>query len=233
MTKNIIIICLALIASLLLFRSCQSNTQLKNIASDLQAKSETIKTYRDSNQKLTSQVRSAEIYNSELITQAADLQTDLDEIKGTVTSATKVRYSTRIKEVIKTVPVYNTDTVYLVNQLNQIDTTYIFSTPIYTSVFNNDHINLSITSGQDSTNFDLTTFEEFEMITYTHRKFFKSHNEVLFKSLSPYAHNQKVQHYKLKEKPSHRFSLGLQAGYGITLHGFSPYAGLGLQYKIF
>jgi hypothetical protein len=33
--------------------------------------------------------------------------------------------------------------------------------------------------------------------------------------------------------PSRRWSIGLQAGYGITANGPAPYLGIGVQYRIF
>jgi hypothetical protein len=62
--------------------------------------------------------------------------------------------------------------------------------------------------------------------------FKKRERQIGVVDLNPSSTVSKLSNFTIKEK-EHRISIGLQAGYGLTTKGFLPYAGLGIQLRLF
>lgn len=62
--------------------------------------------------------------------------------------------------------------------------------------------------------------------------FKKKERQIGVVDMNPYSNVTSLKNFTIQEKKN-RVSLGLQGGYGITPKGFLPYAGLGLNVRIF
>lgn len=107
--------------------------------------------------------------------------------------------------------------------------------PKYSASFRDKWIQYEIHSSKDSTKLKLMTEDNYSVIVGEEKQglFKKKKDFADVISSSPYARVKQVRSYEVKDtrKPS-RLSIGIQGGYGITLHGFSPFIGVGAQFNI-
>ncbi len=107
--------------------------------------------------------------------------------------------------------------------------------PQYKSAFRDKWIQYEIKSNKDSTKLKLMTEDNYSVVIGEQRPKWNKKKETFVDVIpsSPYARAKDVKAYKVddKRKPP-RLSLGVQAGYGFTLKGVSPYVGLGLSFNI-
>jgi uncharacterized protein DUF6808 len=61
--------------------------------------------------------------------------------------------------------------------------------------------------------------------------FQKAKREVVFKDDNPYSRVISMENIAVEEKKN-RVSIGIQGGYGLTIFGFTPYLGIGIQYNL-
>lgn len=107
--------------------------------------------------------------------------------------------------------------------------------PKYTASFRDKWIQYEIKATKDSTKLKIMTEDNYSVVIGEQRPKWNKKKETFVDviSSSPYARAKDVKAYQVddKRKPP-RLSLGIQAGYGFSLKGVSPYIGLGLQFNI-
>lgn len=107
--------------------------------------------------------------------------------------------------------------------------------PTYSSSFSDKYHSISIISSPDSTSYDLSVTNDFEISSSKKSSFLglgKTRYFVNVRSNNPYTDSLSVKTYSIIDKPK-RLGFGLIGGYGLTNKGLSPIVGLGFQFKIF
>jgi len=106
--------------------------------------------------------------------------------------------------------------------------------PIYKSSFNKDNwIWGKIIAKKDTTDLELHFRNEYDIIVGNKKVgLFKYKPYVEVINRNPYSENKVLRSYQVS-LPKQKWSLGLQAGYGITTKGLGGYVGIGINYKIF
>lgn len=94
-------------------------------------------------------------------------------------------------------------------------------------------IKWSTISTNDSTNIKISTRDKYSVVIGSEKVgLFKKRPVVEVISSNPYSTIKNMRAFEVKDTRTNRFGIGIQAGYGITLKGFGPYLGIGLNFKI-
>ena len=129
---------------------------------------------------------------------------------------------------VKSATIIKTETKIVEKILNKTVLDTISNTPIYESSFNlKDYIWGNIVAKKDTTDIKINIKNDFNIVTYKERG--KLVLDVSDKN--PYSVT-KVQRSYINLPKQKRFGLGVNAGYGISKSGLSPYIGLGVNYSI-
>jgi hypothetical protein len=162
----------------------------------------------------------------------ADRVQDLLKIKSKDSVINKLqvevqRYKKEIKKGGSVTVVGNTTAVTGTTPLIPADTSQASIAP-FSFTFSDKWIYLSGKGLNDSLDFDLKVKNEYTIaIGYEKKKPF-----VEITNHNPYTETSYLRTFEVKVPKASRFSLGIQAGYGITKNVLSPYFGLGGQYTI-
>jgi len=108
------------------------------------------------------------------------------------------------------------------------------SNVLYKSKFNNEWIDYTIMARKDTTSLNLKFTNKYDIVLgYEKQGLFKKRKPYAnVTNHNPYTKTKELRTYQVKQKPQ-RFTLGVQAGYGITKGGLSPYVGIGGGLTIF
>ncbi len=129
---------------------------------------------------------------------------------------------------VKSATIIKTETKIVEKIVNKTILDTISNTPIYESSFNlKDYIWGDIVAKKDTTDIKINIKNDFNIVTYKERG--KLVLDVSDKN--PYSVT-KVQRSYINLPKQKRFGLGVNAGYGISKSGLSPYIGLGVNYNI-
>lgn len=129
---------------------------------------------------------------------------------------------------VKSATIIKTETKIVEKIVNKTVLDTISNTPIYESSFNlKDYIWGNIVAKKDTTDIKINIKNDFNIVTYKERG--KLVLDVSDKN--PYSVT-KVQRSYINLPKQKRFGLGVNAGYGISKSGLSPYIGLGVNYNI-
>jgi hypothetical protein len=162
----------------------------------------------------------------------ADRVQDLLKIKSKDSVINKLqveveRYKKEIKKGGSVTVVGNTTAVTGTTPLIPADTSQASIAP-FSFTFSDKWIYLSGKGLNDSLDFDLKVKNEYTIaIGYEKKKPF-----VEITNHNPYTETSYLRTFEVKVPKASRFGLGIQAGYGISKNGLSPYIGLGGQYII-
>jgi len=156
------------------------------------------------------------------------LQKVVKDFKGKIHSATVLGTSTADVGITRTITLPG-DTVF------RGDTIIIYDT--YTSDWNEQWSIGSIRATRDSIFRDIKIKNDFEITTgLASQGFFKKRKlEVKIKNKNPNTVTKELRTFEI-DVPNKRFTVGVQAGYGITMNGVSvgagPYVGIGVGFTI-
>jgi len=128
------------------------------------------------------------------------------------------------------------------------ETTYSSTAPSVLHINNNDSCNpvynasnndttwvkWKVRSSKDSTTITFSNKDRYTVVIGSERiGLFKRKPIVEITTYNPYNSIRSMRAFEVKDNSSRtRFGLGIQAGYGATLKGLSPYLGIGLNFKI-
>ena len=110
---------------------------------------------------------------------------------------------------------------------------YKDSNTVYKSSFNDEWIEYDITARKDSTELNLKCINKYSIVLGSERQslFKKRKPFATVTNYNPYTKTKNLRTYQVKMKPQ-RFTLGVQAGYGVTRDGLRGYVGVGGGYTI-
>ncbi len=224
----------ALFAILFLLITCDgqrklsiANKQIKNNYSILQ---DSIKVFRDKNNKLTYKVGTLEAndYRQLLEIQSEKttvklLQSEVQLYKGKLLNSTAFSGQTKFDTVIKTEIKFLLDTFYVNG-----DTVVI--PKLVQSVHHNDKwININIESDSLNTSFSVKTFDEYTVSLVKNKRKW----DALIKSSSPYSSVSEITTALINPPKPKRFGIGVHIGYGINSSlQLNPYLGIGVSYNV-
>lgn len=102
------------------------------------------------------------------------------------------------------------------------------SNVVYKSTFKNEWIDYTIMAKKDTTSLNLKFINKYDIVLgYEKQGLFKKKKPYAnVTNHNPYTKTKELRTYQVKQKPQ-RFTLGLQAGYGITTDGLRGYIGVG------
>lgn len=215
--KNIfswLVLIFAIIIVVFCVKACNNNIRKEN-SKIIESLNDSISYYRDVEGILHSKISVIEddyflklkLKDKEIV----ELQ-DLVKKYKNVKSATIIKTETKIVEKIVNKTVLDT----------------ISNTPIYESSFNlKDYIWGNIVAKKDTTDIKINIKNDFNIVTYKERG--KLVLDVSDKN--PYSVT-KVQRNYINLPKQKKFGLGVNAGYGISKSGLSPYIGLGVNYNL-
>lgn len=129
---------------------------------------------------------------------------------------------------VKSATIIKTETKIVEKIVNKTVLDTISNTTIYESSFNlKDYIWGNIVAKKDTTDIKINIKNDFNIVTYKERG--KLVLDVSDKN--PYSVT-KVQRNYINLPKQKKFGLGVNAGYGISKSGLSPYIGLGINYNL-
>ena len=129
---------------------------------------------------------------------------------------------------VKSATIIKTETKIVEKIVNKTILDTISNTPIYESSFNlKDYIWGDIVAKKDTTDIKINIKNDFSIVAY------KEKNKLILdvSDKNPYSITKSQRSYINLPKQK-RFGLGVNAGYGISKSGLSPYIGLGVNYNI-
>lgn len=224
--KNIFgwfILIFIIIITVLCVKACDNSIRKENLKL-IESLNDSISYYRDKNGVLHSKITAIEVDNIEKFKnlniknkEIKELQELIKKYKN-VQSATIFKTKTEIKEIFKTDTVVINDTLL----------------PVYKSDFmlygGTDKLQVygHIRMEKDSTALELHMIDRFKIITH------KEKDRIILdiSNENPYSVTES-QRAVIKIPKQKRFGLGVNAGYGISKNGLSPYIGLGVNYNLF
>ena len=209
---NWVIIVLIIIFTIILFRRCERDI---NTFSKIESLNDSIKYYKDSYNVLHSKITIIEADN---FTKLNVKDKEIQELQNLVKRYKNVQAATIIKTETKVVE-------KIVNKL-VLDT--INSEEAYYSKFNlEDFVWGEIIAKKDSTDLILNIRNDFNIVSY-----YEKDKLVLDVSdKNPYSITKSQRSYINLPKQK-KWSIGVNAGYGISKSGLSPYIGLGVNYNL-
>lgn len=129
---------------------------------------------------------------------------------------------------VKSATIIKTETKIVEKTVNKIVLDTISNTPIYESSFNlKDYIWGDIVAKKDTTDIKINIKNDFNIVTYKE----KGKLVLDVSDKNPYSITKSQRSYINLPKQK-KFGLGVNAGYGISKSGLSPYIGLGVNYNI-
>lgn len=129
---------------------------------------------------------------------------------------------------VKSATIIKTETKIVEKTVNKTVLDTISNTPIYESNFNlKGYIWGDIVAKKDTTDIKINIKNDFSIVAY------KEKNKLILdvSDKNPYSITKSQRSYINLPKQK-RFGLGVNAGYGISKSGLSPYIGLGVNYNI-
>lgn len=221
---------LILALSFLLFRSCESNRIA--IAHNEQI-NDTLRSYIDENGIQVSRIRvlTGESKKTLLSIKSKDstivwLQELVKSYKGKLDAAIVLSGTTSSVGSTGTI-VSRSDTVYIDSLI------YIY--PEYYSEWNERWDSGFIRANRDSIHRQVKVHNEYEITlgSVSNGWFKKKTYDVMVKNLNPNTRTEELRSFQVKENPK-RISLGIHAGYGLSLSTFqpTPYIGIGVGFNL-
>lgn len=209
---NWVIIVLIIIFTIILFRRCERDI---NTFSKIESLNDSIKYYKDSYNVLHSKITIIEADN---FTKLNVKDKEIQELQNLVKRYKNVQAATIIKTETKVVE-------KIVNKL-VLDT--INSEEAYYSKFNlEDFVWGEIIAKKDSTDLILNIRNDFNIVSY----YEKGKLVLDVSDKNPYSTTKSQKSYINLPKQK-KWGIGVNAGYGITKSGLSPYIGLGVNYNL-
>lgn len=229
-----VILTIIILFLLLIFKDCKNN-KLKtsnNLLTELndnliikinkdKSKTAIINTFKTDNVKLFLKIKSKD---SVIIALQKALQENKNLVKnnGSITIInTSTKYDGTSTSSISILPVINGDSLKIY--------------PTYTS-FNKDTtwIKYKIIANKDSINLNIKMKDKFTLILGEKRiGIFKKQLITKLDSKNPFTDIDALRSIEVKDNRKNNFiGIGIQAGYGITTKGLSPYLGIGVNFKI-
>ena len=223
---SVIGIIISIIITIINIQSCQKrelqsdNLLLINVGDTLNKK-------KNKDGSETAKIALLESYNTKLILK---LNTQDETIKSlqNIINKNKERLGDQ-----GSVTVFSTSTILSDTQTTTV--TVVDSSTVY-SACNKDTtwIKWSTIATKDSTHLNLKVNNAYAVIIGSERsKWYKKKTSfVEVTNSNPYTSTQALRAFQVKDTRVNRIGLGIQAGYGITLKGLSPYLGLGINFKL-
>ena len=209
---NWVIIVLIIIFTIILFRRCERDI---NTFSKIESLNDSIKYYKDSYNVLHSKIS---IIEADDFTKLSVKDKEIQELQNLVKRYKNVQAATIIKTETKVVE-------KIVNKL-VLDT--INSEEAYYSKFNlEDFVWGEIIAKKDSTDLILNIRNDFNIVSY----YEKGKLVLDVSDKNPYSITNSQRSYINLPKQK-KWGIGVNAGYGITKSGLSPYIGLGVNYNL-
>lgn len=209
---NWVIIVLIIIFTIILFRRCERDI---NTFSKIESLNDSIKYYKDSYNVLHSKISIIEADN---FTKLNVKDKEIQELQDLVKRYKNVQAATIIKTETKVVE-------KIVNKL-VLDT--INSEEAYYSKFNlEDFVWGEIIAKKDSTDLILNIRNDFNIVSY----YEKGKLVLDVSDKNPYSITKSQRSYINLPKQK-KWGIGVNAGYGISKSGLSPYIGLGVNYNL-
>lgn len=210
---------------LLLIKDCK-NRKLKGDVTLLKELGDTLSKKRNKDNTETSKISLLESTNTKLILQ---LQTKDETIKSLQQA---IRQNANFIKNGGSVTVFTNTTTYS----NTANTNFIIidSNSVYeASNTDTTWVKWRTKASKDSTHLDLEIKNAYTVVIGSERiGLFKRKSIVEVTNKNPYTSTQALRAFQVKEDKVRRFGIGLQAGYGVTLKGLSPYLGVGINFKI-
>lgn len=223
--KNILywlILTLIIITVIFHIKDCNNSIGNKN-SKLIESLNDSISYYRDENGVLHSKITAIEVDNIEKFKKLNIKNEEIKELQKLikkykdVQSATVFKTKTEIKEIFKTDTVVVNDTLL----------------PVYKSDFmlygGTDKLQVygHIRMEKDSTALELHMIDRFKIVTH------KEKDKIILdiSNENPYSVTES-QRAVIKIPKQKRIGLGVNAGYGISKSGLSPYIGLGVNYNL-
>lgn len=209
-TNNIVIVMLILVIVFLIgfnLKTCNSNKALLGLQNAL---NDTLVVYKTKDGKNAATISNLTVFNRNQLLQIESQEKEIQRLQKLAKENKK-----GVVYITNTVETFVTDTLYILN-----DSTLHYSDEwVYLNVNSNNTFNLKVNNS-----FSYVIEEKkkpFKPTTYT----ITSINE------NPYTITTGLRSATIKHK-NKRFGIGVNAGYGYTLGGFSPYIGIGVNYNL-
>lgn len=216
--KNLFIWLLIItITVIVIFNIKSCNNTIKNNRL-IESLNDSISYYKDKNGILHSKISVIEVERMKDFTKLNLTNKELKELQELVKKYKNVKSATIIKTETKVVEKIINKTI--------LDT--ISNTPIYKSNFNlKGYIWGDIVAKKDTTDIKISIKNDFSIVTY------KEKGKLILdvSDKNPYSIT-KTQRSYINIPKQKRWGLGINAGYGISNSGLSPYIGLGINYSI-
>lgn len=223
------VLLLALIVALLWFHSCKTNKLNQEIALS-KAASDTLIKKRNSDGSQTATIELMQADNIEMFLDLKSKDSIIKKLQDEVRkNKSKIRDGGSIT-IVDSETTYSSTTTSTVS-FNPGDS----CNPIYSSSsMDSTWIKYSIRASKDSTLFKLKVKNRYSILIGREKIGFMKYRPIVeVTNQNPYTDTKSLRAFEVKDtRPKQRISLGIQAGYGITLKGLSPYIGLGANFKI-
>jgi hypothetical protein len=226
--KNLIInILLILVIIIISFRYCKKTNILKSDKELLLKTGDTIVKTINKDGSESAKISLLTSYNTKLLLQ---IQTKDESIKS-LQEAVK-QYKNKLTNN-SSVTVFTTNTIYTGNGTTTVS--IVDSSTVYiASNKDTTWVKWNTIANKDSTHLDLKIKEAYTVVIGDDSKWyqFRKLPFVEVTNKNPFSSTKAIRAFKIEEKVKTRFGIGIQAGYGITLGGLSPYVGMGLNFKL-
>lgn len=186
---------------------------------------DTVKNQRLNDRSLLSTIESFSVLSQKSLLEIRSKDSLINRLQKIISSNKNVETgvaidnTTGVSDSGKTV-VHHRDTVYVDEK--------VYMYPAYSYYKKDDWIEINVLSTKDTTFVDLLIENKYDVyITRNRGKY-----SATVHSLSPYTKDQKVRAMNVIAPSPKRLGLGINAGYGMTKEGLSPYVGIGIQYNI-
>ena len=215
--KNIfswLVLIFAIIVIIFCVKACNNSIRKEN-SKLIESLNDSIRYYRDVEDILHSKIS---VIEDDYFLKLKLKDKEINELQNLVKKYKNVKSATIIKTETKIVEKIVNKTI--------LDT--ISNTPIYESSFNlKGYIWGDIVAKKDTTNIKINIKNDFSIVTY------KEKNKLILdvSDKNPYSIT-KAQRSYINLPKQKRWGLGINAGYGVSKSGLSPYIGLGVNYNI-
>lgn len=125
--------------------------------------------------------------------------------------------------------------IHTTDTFNIVTKTFPINDSIFISNFKDKWLEYKIKATKDNTTLDFSMINQYNVIIGSKRpKWYKKKEPFVdISNLNPYDKIKSIRAFQVQDNTKDRFSIGLQIGYGVTKFGLSPYAGIGVQFKLF
>lgn len=222
----LVIVCIFILIIVWNIPSCDNKNlkQDNKLLLDLQ---DTLVKHRNKDGSQTAQIGILQSRNTNLILQ---LNTKDETIKSLQDEIKKNK--DRIKNG-GSISVFTTITTY--QDSTKTSTSYLSDSSIVYKASSKDTtwVKWNTISNKNSTSLDLKVKNAYTVVIGSERvSLFKRKSIVEVTNKNPFTDTQALRAFEVKDTRRNKLSLGIQGGYGITLKGFGPYLGIGINFKI-